>query len=139
MPKSDSTQLPPLTHKRWLEILETYGSPMVEPQIRRETLRFHVQAGARLTFVLPESADKTPAGMRCQVLQASTEGLMLRSHRELPRALPVTVELGFEDEAFTLAGRTAHCTGTVGAFKLGVQLNFEDDSGRELEFPEDEA
>jgi hypothetical protein len=49
---------------------------------------------------------------------------MLRSHERVPVQALLAIELYFGDQSVVVLGEVLHCTETVGAFKLGVKLQF---------------
>jgi len=50
--------------------------------------------------------------------------MMLHSHREVAQSTAVDIEWYEGDAILTLSGKVRHCTGTVGAFKVGIELQF---------------
>jgi hypothetical protein len=49
---------------------------------------------------------------------------MLRSHEPVPARALLAIELYFGDQSVVVLGEVRHCTETVGAFKLGIKLQF---------------
>lgn len=118
--------LKPMTRDRWLEIVTQSGEQIAEPLIRRQfpRSRYHAGTVVSLVYSSADGADKAPQELTCSVLDISLEGLMLCSHCEIPPYTPVNIEWYEDDGIFVLSGSVERCTGTVGTFKVGIDLQF---------------
>lgn len=116
------TYLEVSTRQRWQEIL-SHCAELEKRGPRRSDERRCVEFGAvRLVF----EQDGTPVMRYGRLLNASEEGLMVKQYRDIPSAMPVRIEVTIGDESFTLRGEVAHCTQTIGGFKVGIELQFTD-------------
>src|SRR3990172_5361471 len=129
MSQTTHADLEPMTRDHWLEIVEQSGKLVTEPLIRRQSPRHYTDTVAKLAFDSDGGAGKTRQTMLCSVLDISPTGMMLHSHREVAPSTVVDIEWYEGDAILTLSGRIRHCTGTVGAFKIGVELQFPSSKG----------
>ena len=60
-----------------------------------------------------------------QLLNASQEGLTTKGQTPITLNTEVVLELNPEGTPFAVRGRIAHCTETLGGFKIGIELRFE--------------
>lgn len=114
-----------LTHDHWLEILKQRAEAEDGPALRREHSRHHALGYATIREkVSDDEASEKPRGVQGELLQVSSEGCMIRTHREFQESTFVEVEIPIDDEVYVIAGKVAHSTSTIGGFKTGVQLRF---------------
>ena len=114
-------QLATLSRDRWLEVLADHVTPETEPPIRRMSDRSRVEFGvARLLY----REDGVAVDRTITLLQVSAEGLMAKSPKPVPGATRLRVEVTLGDSVLALIGQVAHCTQTVGSYKVGIQLVF---------------
>jgi hypothetical protein len=59
------------------------------------------------------------------LLNASQEGLTTKGQTPITLNTEVVLELNPEGTPFAVRGRIAHCTETLGGFKIGIELRFE--------------
>jgi hypothetical protein len=134
----------PITQRRWSALVAEYGVDTPELQRRRaRPRRALLSAYCRLVYVDDEQLKKLavyrpvlPAAAeacgqrrierRAAVLQVSDDGLMVRCHHQIPIHTPVAIDARVGDAAVSLAGVVRHCTQTVGAYKIGIELFFPD-------------
>jgi hypothetical protein len=110
-----------ITREGWLYILSRHVSPQSEPHIKRTSQRHDVESGlARLVY----QSDGTLHDYTLSLLQISADGLTVRNHKPIRVGTPVQVEVMLDDDSVALTGRVMHCTETIGAYKLGVRLQF---------------
>ena len=124
MKTTQQSQPQPITRQRWAEVIAEYTPPVPEPSIRRRHQRCHTLASARVTFVPDGGSTEGPIVAICNVLEVSAEGLTLRSRQQIPPETQVAIDLRLGEQILALSGLTVHSTGTVGAFKVGVELKF---------------
>lgn len=110
------------TLERWRQYVTENGDGEMSRQVKRGEPRVDV-------FGAAEIETQAEGSVRCSVLEISTHGLMMRSRTRLPPSTAVVVTAYLGDESFALTGSVVHCTQTVGAFKIGIQLDPGDSIG----------
>ncbi len=106
---------------QWHEAMDSFEDP-VDALGRRDMPRCRVAGSATVTTQASERMGSVES--RCALLEASTTGLTCRSRIAIPMDTQVAIELYIGDEVFRLAGTVVHSTGTVGGFKIGIELTF---------------
>jgi len=61
-----------------------------------------------------------------ELWQVSPEGLTARAPREVPVDVRFALDVEINGETLCLRGRTMHCTQTIGGYKVGVRLIFDE-------------
>ena len=112
-----------LSQEAWRVLLSQHiVVPEVEPPVRRLQRRYCLLWGSwRLHYHGPGGE---PVEASTLLLNAALAGVMVRSRRELPLNLAVVLTFCADDQECALPGVVAHCTETVGGFKLGIRLRF---------------
>lgn len=123
--RAETHQAEPITYAEWLEILAEHRSSMSELEIRRHSGRYQTQGDATVSFIPIQGDSSKPVSICARVMDISRLGLMLLCPYEMPRT-PVNMDLRLGERHLHLRGRVMHATGTVGGFKVGVELVFED-------------
>ena len=124
MSTTQDTKPQPITRDRWTEIVARHALPLRKPRLKRRHHRYHTLGSARLTFMMHSADREPPVERRCKVTQLSGEGLTLRSPERIPLRTQLAIELCLEELPCHVSGQVIHCTGTVGAYKVGVALRF---------------
>lgn len=127
---STNTQLKPVRRSKWCDLIDRTFAAESEPPVRREARRYSVEFGeVRMVFVLEdENGDPTgPQAISTPLMQVASDGLMVRGHREIPIGTQMAMEVAFEGVEVVLLGKIAHCTNTVGGYKIGISLEFPED------------
>lgn len=113
----------PTTRERWIYVVGTVSEVETDPPVRRRAPRYDLVYGSTLVrFRHPTNGrliERT-----CNVLEVSNTGLMLRSREEIPPRTRVDLEACVGDELVFIHGAVMHCTTSVGAFKVGISLDF---------------
>lgn len=112
-----------MTRSRWADLVAQCAREASVANRRQETRRFALGATARLAF---EKSGR-PATQFAGVLNVSTDGVMLKSANRIAYGTAVVLQLAITDEPVILAGRVIHCTQTVGGYKVGIELQFQDE------------
>lgn len=117
----------------WLAVLFRHVALQEERPFRRkynrETYRYNGDFGAVQVFepdhvALPGAASD---GIWAALVQISLGGVMIRSRTPLAVGAHPRLEIALEDEVIYVRGVVRHCTDTVGGYKIGIELLFEDD------------
>ncbi|HSW45778.1 MAG TPA: PilZ domain-containing protein [Phycisphaerae bacterium] len=124
VPQADLADLKPMTRDRWIEIVEQSGDPKMESRDRRQNPRYNAGTVVTLVFDPEQGSEKAPRELTSSVLDISPTGMMLRCHWEIPHDTPVGIKWYQENDVEALSGIVRHCTSTVGAFKVGIELRF---------------
>ena len=85
----------------------------------RETLRMTV-------------GDDGPHRRMLMILDVSNEGLMAKGNDPIPVNTPVDMEVIVDEHPVEIRGDVIHCTGTLGGFKIGIQLDRSEDAASDL-------
>lgn len=111
--------------QRWLQIVACFGGCDAENDPRRATVRHSAQGYVTLAY----DDDGTPHSRMINLLEVSAEGITAKGSNEMPLETPVVVEFMVEGEedVFRLNGLVAHCTQTVGGYKIGITLDLTGD------------
>ena len=116
------TRLETPTRQRWREVLSQYADVEQCGQ-RRTDERYYIALGSvKLAF----EEDGAPVERTGRMLNVSEGGLMIKQYQDVPSDTQLQIEATIGEESFALAGRVAHCTQTVGGFKVGIELKFPD-------------
>jgi hypothetical protein len=127
MANAAETKVRPCTQQQWREAVEKHADLDIDASWRRTNERFSVGIG-NATIVLSKPAQLGAGNVvrDAILLNISADGLMLKAQTNLPEDIGVGINLAMGDDTFTLVGRIAHCTQTLGGFKVGVELKFSD-------------
>jgi len=92
-------------------------------EYRRDHERRYINQGSvSLVFEADgETVERTGA-----LLNLSEGGLMIKQYVEIPRGTPIQLVVLIDDDKLALAGRAVHSTQTLGGYKIGVELTFDD-------------
>lgn len=123
--------LRPLVREDWERIVIRYATVIAAPPVKRRHPRYDTTGRAKLS----KAGSQAVLVETCALLQVSAEGLTLRSHDEIPLHELLAIEVRLTDRAVLLHGRVVHCTGTVGGYKLGVLLTFDESPSVEQAAP----
>ncbi|MEP0847461.1 MAG: PilZ domain-containing protein [Phycisphaerae bacterium] len=117
----------------WLTVLVRHVALQEERPFRRkynrESYRYEGDFGAVQVFepdhvALPGArAD----GMWAALVQISLGGIMIRSRSPLDVGSLPRLEIALEDEVIHARGVVRHCTDTIGGYKIGIELLFDDE------------
>ena len=113
------------TLTRWREILTKHTEPL-RPDYRRENERHYIEsATVNLSLLEGDPSDIRPG----RLLNASSSGLMIKQFDDLPVDTPTRIDLTIGEDSVTLIGRVVHSTQTLGGYKIGIQLEFDQQNG----------
>jgi len=105
---------------QWLKIISRFPVEP-SPEHRRSEVRHDVALGS-VQVAYEKNGRPTLAGGK--VLNVSAKGVLTRPTSSMDNGTVVLLRAHLGDESVVLVGRVSHCTETVGAFKLGVTLDF---------------
>jgi hypothetical protein len=114
----------PTTRERWIYIVGAASDIEPDPPVRRRAARYDLAYGSALVRFRHPGHGRL-LERTCNVLEVSITGLMLRSRDELPEQTSLYLEACVGEELAWLRGTVMHCTTSVGAYKVGVRLDFE--------------
>lgn len=108
--------------ERWRRLVARHAE--AQPQdCRRGNERHYIGFGSARLWFEEQGVRQERTG---NLLNVSDGGLMLKQYKEIPIGVTLTLEVLIGDEALQVRGRTAHCTQTLGGYKVGVELEFDD-------------
>jgi hypothetical protein len=70
--------------------------------------------------------DDKPVNDTWKLSQVSVEGLTARSFRQIPEGARLNLDVHINGQTLHVRGKVRHCTQTVGGYKVGVQLFFDE-------------
>jgi hypothetical protein len=111
------------TRQRWEEVLALYPQELF-PEYRRGHNRQDTEIGIAVLAFEFESQRLLRHG---KVLNISPKGVLLRIWEPINLQTMVLLRITLIQEQALLAGRVVHCTPTVGAFKVGILLTFDEE------------
>ncbi len=120
---STATAAPHITRQQWGEIVAAISGLPVRPGWRRRSRRRRLENGeARLRF----RDDKTGREIvrTVPVFEVGDGGMCVISHEPMTSDTRLKIEVHLRGEPLFLNGKVAHCTMTVGGYKVGVELDF---------------
>lgn len=118
---------PMLTWNEWVEILTRNFDLDVEKLHRREYRRYDVADGlVNVVFQTAPGKHPLPEPTMLTLLDVSPTGFMARGFVEYERETTAEVELIFADVQRCARARVVHSTLTLGGFKVGFELIFDD-------------
>jgi hypothetical protein len=122
-PQSPS-EMARLSREAWQALLaRSVSAPEFEPPVRRRSRRYGAGLGAAW-HILYQKGGKL-VELRVKLINAAPEGVMVLSREEVPKCVPVLLTfMADAEQECVLRGKIQHCTSTVGAYKIGVQLCF---------------
>jgi hypothetical protein len=124
MSPDQKTTQDPLIRDRWMGIVEQLSVPLADLPLRRRSPRYRVDKTVKVIIHPSIGAPKIPQELTCSVVEVSADGMMLRTRQEMRAYTKLTIEWADGEETLALPGKVRHSTGTVGAFKIGVELDF---------------
>jgi hypothetical protein len=97
----------------------------ITPEIRRKHPRRTVAIG---TVDVAVTHKGTSAVWPGKLLNLSPAGVLIKQRRRIDCGIPVLVRLMLADEEAILPGSVVHCTETVGGYKVGIRLLFDNEA-----------
>jgi hypothetical protein len=111
-----------ITRQQWAEIVAAVSGLPVRPGWRRRSRRRRLENGeARLRFTDPKTRQAIVRTVA--VFEVGDGGMGVISHEPIANDTPLEIEVHLNQPLF-LTGRVAHSTTTVGAHKVGIELDF---------------
>lgn len=116
-----------ITEERWRSIVaDAPAVALNDPLSMRSETRWDLQTGTfELCYHDSANAIQTVSGL---IQNVSDQGLMIRAQGSIECNTPVLMRLELEDENVMLCGVVRHCSLSVGSYKIGVRLLFDDDA-----------
>lgn len=108
--------------ERWLHLVARHAEAYPN-EYRRSTERHYIGFGSVRLWFNDEGEQQERTG---NLLNISHGGLMVKQYQELEPGTPLKLEVVVGEDTLQLAGHAAHCTQTLGGYKVGVELEFED-------------
>ncbi len=109
----------------WRRYLRRAVAPNPARDARREVKRYPFSMVGQLCFTEGARTRREEFA----IIEVSTIGVMGLIKEEVPWQADVCIELNPEGTPFALQGCARHCTSTIGGYKLGVELSFDDRAG----------
>jgi hypothetical protein len=116
-----------ISEDQWRSIVSKAPAVAVnDPLAQRSETRWELQTGTfELCYHDNFNVIQTVSGL---IQNVSDQGLMIRAQGEIACNTPVLMRLELEDELTMLCGIVRHCSMSVGSYKIGVRLLFDDDA-----------
>lgn len=122
MATTDNTQRSFATRKDWNTLVEKMTQPEIEPAYRRQSRRYAAEGNILATCL----SDLKPMIQTWDLRQVSAEGLTARSPRVVPEYTRFVLDVNINEQAIRLKAKVRHCTQTVGGYKIGLEILFDD-------------
>ena len=117
-----NTPVQTTTRQRWLELIAQYPEEMAVEHRRKHRRRQPALGTLELAF----QRDNRPVKRTGKLLNASPTGVLVKQQEWIADHTLVLMRLLYDDAVIRLLGRVAHCTQTVGGYKVGIELEFAD-------------
>ena len=114
--------MPALTHEQWNELLTLVVAPELGKNLRRGTRRYPVMGEAKLTY---EKDGKTYR-RTFDIINLSRGGMTLKGYDEVKADTLIDCKVTLGPHVAPVKAKVVHCTGTLGGFKVGVEILFRD-------------
>ena len=117
-----------LAKDKWLRTLSEcrgFQLPSSHSRARRKHPRFRMPGWATVTIKSDGMPEDRMLSFRCQILDASAEGLAVRSPKMIQRGRPVSIEICACGQHFWLSGKVAHTDVSAGFVRVAVLLEFD--------------
>jgi hypothetical protein len=128
---SEPTQAPTTSREEWLYVVAEHARASGQQEFRRSNQRFPASGQAVLSL---EKADgEEELSLSGRIVEVSSTGLMLICLQNISSGR-IAVTATFDGVVCHLVGRSMHCTSTVGGYKIGVHLDFEEGDADDSEY-----
>ncbi len=129
---TDTSAVPrvrPLSRSQWEQALRRLDLLPGPDNARRRHPRYGVAYGEVQIEFHPDNDPSLPTVRRsAPIYDISAGGLMARCLRPIPPATAVRLHVTIDDRDVLLVGRVRHSTQTIGGYRVGIELIFEDDA-----------
>lgn len=114
----------PISFECWRRFLEQAVISKSMQNVRRKHKRYDVEGELKVRFV----QCRKEYTRTWSLLQLSYGGVTAKANNEVP--IDLTVEMGINVGGHLLGARgsVSHCTETLGGYKVGIQLEFQEDA-----------
>ncbi len=114
----------PISFESWRRFLEQTVVPTAAPDARRKHKRYDVEGELKVRFV----KGRKEYSRTWTLLQLSYGGVTAKASNEVPMDLVVEMGINIDGHLLGARGRVTHCTGTLGGYKVGIKLEFQEDA-----------
>jgi len=114
--------MPALTNEQWNDLLTRVVAPELGKNLRRGTRRYPVMGEAKLTY---EKDGKTYR-RTFDIINVSRGGMTLKGYDEVRADTLIDCKVTLGPHVAPVKVKVVHCTGTLGGFKVGVEILFRD-------------
>ncbi len=109
------------TSRQQWESLVAHHPAQPSPEHRRHESRRHTEIG---TVELVYKAGGRAVQRTGKLLNISLGGLLIREQEHLDCGTKMLIQARLDQRELLLVGQVAHCTETVGGYKVGIELLF---------------
>lgn len=113
--------LPFLSNDQWNNLLTRVVAPELGKNLRRGTRRYPVMGEAKLSY----EKDGRNYRRTFDVINVSRGGLTLKGYDEVKVDTCIDVKVTLGPHVARVKAKVVHCTGTLGGFKVGIELIFD--------------
>ena len=110
------------TNEQWNTAIAEMVNAEFEPRCCRSLRRYTVDGEIKVTG----QVDGEPVSEAWDLHQVSLAGLSARSSREIPEGARLKLEVHINGQVLRVRGKVKHCTQTLGGYKVGIQLLFDE-------------
>ncbi len=109
----------------WRRFLTRAVAPQSVRDARRVVKRYPLAMAGRIFYAEGDHMKREEFA----IIEISPTGVTGLCREEIPWHAEVCIEVNPEGTPFALQGLARHCTSTVGGYKVGVELVFDDEAG----------
>ena len=117
-PQTSAKLLDELT---WRKMLAAQVAGEIESHSRRHWRRYPAEGEVKAEFMV----DDQPRKRTWDLLQIAAGGLTVRTGEEMMVNTQVLLHINMDGNPILARGLTRHCTQTLGGYKVGIKLLFE--------------
>jgi hypothetical protein len=110
------------TNEQWNAAIAEFVDTEAEPKCRRSLRRYAVDGEIKVTGQI----DGEPVKEVWELRQVSLAGMSARSSREILEEARLEFELCINGHVLRVKGEVKHCTQTIGGYKVGIRLFFDE-------------
>jgi hypothetical protein len=114
------------TNEQWNTAIAEVVNTEVKTQGRARCRRSHQRYAADGEIKVTGQIDGEPLNELWDLRQVSLVGISARSSREIPERARLEFELCINGHLLRVEGEVKHCTQTVGGYKVGIRLLFDE-------------
>ena len=122
MATTDETDVKLMTREQWKNLLSTVVNADFERPLRRKFRRYAVDGEVRAVGEIGDVYYKKT----WPLIEASINGLTAKAESPAPTGAECMVYVNVTGTPMPVKGTIVHCTQTLGGYKIGIRMEFEE-------------